>query len=231
MYHRVSGYSESQASNQLAILAYFTNTLRQGNYTDSIGQPSKIVHMGLSFGSVLTTALIASYPNISDGVALTGSGFNGTNEGALWEAFRLNIASTVSPGKWPGRDSGYLTFGDPFANSAIFLHPGMYDREVLLYTQEIRHPLAAMEMVSEARLNLLATHFTGPVLVISGEFDFAVCGGNCNGVFQHPAAEIFASAKTFEAVVHPGVGHGINFSFNATGAYSVVMDFVAKNGL
>lgn len=68
-------------------------------------------------------------------------------------------------------------------------------------------------------------------MIISGEFDFAVCGGNCTGVLQHPAMEIFGKAKSFEAVVHPGVGHGINFSFNATGAYSVIMDFVTKNGL
>jgi hypothetical protein len=68
-------------------------------------------------------------------------------------------------------------------------------------------------------------------MVITGEFDLGNCAGNCNGILQHPAEEIFKTASAFEAVVHPGAGHGINFNFNATGAYSVMMDFVTKNGL
>lgn len=69
------------------------------------------------------------------------------------------------------------------------------------------------------------------MLIINGEFDLGNCGGDCNGILQHPAAEIFSSSRAFEAVAHPGAGHGINFCFNATGAYGVMMDFINKTGL
>ena len=68
-------------------------------------------------------------------------------------------------------------------------------------------------------------------MVINGEFDFGNCVGNCNDIGQHPAAEIFKTSSAFESAVHPGSGHGINFNFNATGAYNVMLNFVTKNGL
>jgi hypothetical protein len=68
-------------------------------------------------------------------------------------------------------------------------------------------------------------------MIINGEFDLGNCGGNCNGISEHPAKETYANASAFESVVHPGAGHGINFNFNATGAYSAMIDFVARNGL
>lgn len=68
-------------------------------------------------------------------------------------------------------------------------------------------------------------------MVLTGEFDLGNCAGNCNGVLEHPAREIFGHARAFEAAVHPGSGHGINFNFNATGAYGAMLGFLSKNGL
>jgi hypothetical protein len=68
-------------------------------------------------------------------------------------------------------------------------------------------------------------------MIINGEFDLGNCGGNCNDISEHPAKEIYENSTAFESVVHPGAGHGINFNFNATGAYGVMVDFVTKNGL
>jgi hypothetical protein len=68
--------------------------------------------------------------------------------------------------------------------------------------------------------------------VISGEFDFAQCGGDYNTVLEHPARDsFFPKATDFQAIVHPGVGHGINFSYNATGAYGVMLDYLKGHGL
>jgi pimeloyl-ACP methyl ester carboxylesterase len=136
-FSRVSGYDECQFSTQLAILAALTNNLKQGKYTGNIGQPSKIVHVGHSYGSILTQALITAYPTISDGVILKGSGYNVSGAGLFAEAVRFNIANTVFPRKYPGLDSGYLAFADPYGNAAGFFHPGSFGKEILWYTQEI----------------------------------------------------------------------------------------------
>jgi hypothetical protein len=68
------------------------------------------------------------------------------------------------------------------------------------------------------------------VLYLNGEFDLGNCAGNCNGILEHLAAEVFSNSKSLEVAVHPGAGHAINFNYNATGAYGVIMDFLTKNG-
>jgi hypothetical protein len=35
---------------------------------------------------------------------------------------------------------------------------------------------------------------------------------------------MFPKAKDLAVVIHPGVGHGINLSYNATGAYEVMLE-------
>lgn len=94
---------------------------------------------------------------------LTGIGYDKSGSGTSLEAFRLNIADTVSPGRYPGRDSGYLFFADTVANAASFFHPGTFSKEILWYTQDIGQPLSAIELSTLATLDLAATSFTGPV--------------------------------------------------------------------
>ena len=53
-------------------------------------------------------------------------------------------------------------------------------------------------------------------LYISGEFDFAVCGGHSNNVLEHPARDTyFPSVTEFQAIVQPGFDLGIHFSYDA----------------
>jgi len=168
-YLRVSGYSEGQFNNQLAILGSLTNSIRQGKYTGTIGKPSKSVHIGHSFGTVLTHALIAAYPRISDGVILTGVGYNATafDFPGFFESARLNIANTVWPGKFPGLDSGYLAFADVIGNAASFF-AGNYDKEVLWYSQDIVQPPAIIEFITGQPTmlpELGVLNFTAPVSI------------------------------------------------------------------
>ncbi|KUJ13436.1 uncharacterized protein LY89DRAFT_737415 [Mollisia scopiformis] len=225
---KVSGYGESQFSYQLAVLASLTSSLRQGNYTGTIGEPSKIVHVGHSYGSILSHALVAEDPTISDGVLLTGIAYNAstTDFAAFVEASRLNIANTVEPQKYPGLDSGYLEPADVLGLAAAFFHEGNYDKEILWYADEIAQPLSVIEFVTGSPLMLTKPiAYTGPASLPAN----LLC--DCNGILQHPAQEIFANASAFEAAVHPGSGHGINFNYNATGAYGAMLDFAKKNGL
>ncbi|KAK8122805.1 hypothetical protein PG984_011475 [Apiospora sp. TS-2023a] len=227
---RVSGYNESQISNHLAILTSLTNSLRSGQYTGTVGKPSKIVHVGHSFGSILTHTLVEQDPSLSDGIILTGTGYNQSDFPAFFEGARLNIANTVSPDKYHGLDSGYLAFADIYGNAGTFFNPAHFDPDALWYTQNIAQPLAAIELLPGASGPPGATNFTGPVLLLTGEYDFN-CAGNCNGILEHPAREIFHKAKAFQAAVHPKSGHGINFNPNATGAFGVMTDFLAQSGL
>jgi pimeloyl-ACP methyl ester carboxylesterase len=95
--------------------------LRSGKYTGTLGSPSKIVHVGHSFGSCISNALIATTPQLSDAAILTGIGYTEVaTSGAFVEAFGLRIATLQAPGKWPGRDNEYVTWVDAPANAAAF---------------------------------------------------------------------------------------------------------------
>ena len=70
-----------------------------------------------------------------------------------------------------------------------------------------------------------------PALHITGEKDYIVCDGSCRGIFEEPAKTIYKNAKPLQLNIHPGASHHINFHANATGAFTVITDFLANNGL
>jgi hypothetical protein len=117
---RVSGFDSSPVTIQLTILQQLTILLRPGKRTVTLGTPSKIVHIGHSFGSFISNALIATTAMLSDAALLTGIGYSGGTFNAFIEAFGLQVATAQAPGKWTGRDNGYLTWVDAFANAATF---------------------------------------------------------------------------------------------------------------
>ena len=53
-----------------------TNMLRNGTFPGINGSFDKVLHVGHSFGSAQTFALTAQYPDISDGIVLTGFSAN-----------------------------------------------------------------------------------------------------------------------------------------------------------
>jgi len=69
---------------------------------------------------------------------------------------------------------------------------------------------------------------------LTGETDFAFCSGNCTDILAdggNVQKFYFPKAVDFRAVIHPKVGHAINFSYNATGAYKVITDYLKTNKL
>lgn len=101
------------------------------------------------------------------------------------------------------------------------------------YAEDTKAPFAVSELVSLSPplMNLDASDYKGPALVVSGEYDFIVCGGYCVGTLEPSFAGLFKGAKDFETYVQPGSGHSLNFAVNATGAFGVMFDYLARNGL
>ena len=169
--NRVSGYQEPQSPTQVAILQQLTGFLRSGKYTGDIGgTPSKIVRVGHSFGSYISNALIATSPQLSDAAILTGIAYASAASGTFVEAFGLRIARLQAPGKWPGRDNEYLTWVDIAANAATFFHGGSYDEKVIQYTEGVKQPIAAAELITISSEDILPSRspeFSAPVMVRS----------------------------------------------------------------
>ncbi|KAK0652452.1 Alpha/Beta hydrolase protein [Cercophora newfieldiana] len=197
-------------------------------------QPSKIVHVGHSIGSITSVGLITHYPAESDGLIATG--FLHTNipiPGLNVGSWGFEFARQSNPVLFKDHGSGYLVSGTKYNIQLNFLRAGSFEPEVLDYAFKIRQPIA----VSEFKSILTAFgpdfgKFEGPVQLVIGENDYGVCGGDCNGTYSlDEIKQIYASAKDVAVHVQPGTGHGLTLSTNATAGYKVSFEFLRKNGL
>jgi hypothetical protein len=244
------GTTNHKLQTLLAILQQLTTLLRSGKRTGTLGTPLKIVHLGHSLESYLTNALIATTLALPDAAILTGTAY-GENSGPFPEAFGLRIATELTPGRWNGRDNGYLTWVDAFANATTFCCPNSYDKEVLWYTEDVKQPLASIELLTIGVLRFNASNFAGPIMVssdlqllkekdthchqvVSGGFGLAICSGDCMGLLEQGKSyqgSILSEFERLQEIIYLGVGHGINFSYNVTRAYGVMLNYLKKHGL
>ncbi|KAL2839258.1 Alpha/Beta hydrolase protein [Aspergillus pseudoustus] len=225
-------YSEIQVPTQVAILAEISSLLKAGKLSKKISAPKKLVHVGHSFGSLITNGLVAANPTLSDGVVLTGFSHN-TSWTPLFElCLGFELAKSNNPRRFRSYDSGYLTWGNEFDNQCAFYTYPFFDTRVLREAEGVKAPFAISELLSFASVPLAAPNFTQPVLMISGQSDLPFCGGDCTGVFEGPASVspfVFPAASPFASYIQPNAGHALNLHHNASGAYDVIHAFVKEH--
>ena len=230
--HRVSGFS-NQLNIQTSVLSQLISSLRSGHYPLLPGAPTSITLVGHSFGSFLSNSLVAAEPTAVDGVIMTGYGLKGSDDRIVLEGLGPRVANIQNPALFGAYDPGYVTTVDVFSNINSFFKAPAYEHDVAEFSEATKQPFAIAELISlnPSLLNVNASAFTGPALVISGEFDYIVCGGYCPNELDPSFRPNFLGAKGFETYVQPLAGHGTNFATNATGFYSVIFDYLSRNGL
>jgi pimeloyl-ACP methyl ester carboxylesterase len=314
-----------QASAELQAIYGLTMMLRNGSIS-GIPRPSKIVHVGHSFGSILSYSLAATYPSASDGLILTGfstdmsslpatianfniqpaawnqfarfggetieyknpdqvleqyglldetANLNGTNITAqlaplLRNATGLYNTTTIQsrrvhprqlsvqahgnsttnttlitaalPLLAPAKNlsTGYITWSSASSLQFSFLAPPYYNTSLTPWLETTKAPFTIGELLTMGSAPMMARDFSGPVQVLTGEYDFIFCGGNCtvsreanSGGMTVPqmVRKSFPNVKRFEGLVQPGAGHAINVHYNATGAYVAVQEFLRSSML
>lgn len=227
----ISGFV-NQYSVQLAILEQLASYLRAGQYTGSVGVPDSIVLLGHSFGSYLSHALVAYKPDAVDALILTGYGLNASalRFDLVFEAWQFRIASGQDEA-FAKFDAGYTTWVDLYANINTFFKGPYFSLDVAKFAESKKQPIAFTEPLTINPGALPLPKFKGPVLLITGEYDFIFCNGYCTDVLDSPADLIFGASKKFKSYVQPNMGHGMNLHKNATGYFGVVTDFLGANGL
>lgn len=214
---------------QIPVLSSLVSFVRSGFLSDT---PKSVVLIGHSFGSFLSNALVAVEPTAVDGVIMTGYNLQGYNSQIVLEAFAPRVANLQSP-KFAAFDPGYITTRDVFSNINNYFKAPAYEHDVAVFSESTKQPFTISEFTSlgPSYLNLNATAYRGAALVISGEYDFIVCGGYCPSELEASFAPLFSGAENFETYIQPLAGHGLNFAINATGAYGVIFKYLASNGL
>lgn len=111
----------------------------------------------------------------------------------------------------------------------MFFKAPQYDPAIADFGELTKQPFSPFELLTVGPTAV--SHYSGPVLVISGEFDFPICNGDC----AHGALEVdqdlkdkFPHVDVLETYIQPGTGHVVNFAKNATGFFDVVLGWLEK---
>ncbi|KAJ5349502.1 hypothetical protein N7541_007229 [Penicillium brevicompactum] len=222
--------NEIQSFLEIEALAELTRKVRDGSI-EGIQKPSKVVHVGHSFGSAQTVALSAMYPDLSDALVLTGFSASIASMPVFLSGANFQQANLNHP-PW----IGYLVNSDIGTNKFLFFYPGNFDEGILSYAEKNKQPMTVGELMTMTGLPT-SSPFTGPVYVIDGENDIAFCGGACSYTTDSSASipagvkAVFPKASAFTAYIQPETGHGINLHYNSTGAYQQINDFLGAQGL
>ncbi|KAI5840773.1 Alpha/Beta hydrolase protein [Morchella snyderi] len=216
-----------QSFVELEILTQLTTLIREGSI--GIGYtPEKVIHVGHSYGSVLSNRLAVDTPELSDGLILTGYGHNSTWLQGSLVPWGFQIARLQDPVRFANFESEYLTWATKWSNQFFFLKYPFFSTEALDYAEEGKGPVGLGTLWTINSGDFVASRFEGPVLIITGQYDLPFCGGNCTGVLQSSEA-YFPNSTALNIVIHPDAGHGINLHFSAKDAYKTILDFLEEN--
>ncbi|KAF2770798.1 alpha/beta-hydrolase [Teratosphaeria nubilosa] len=238
-YTVVQGPVELEILRQLTLMArdgsLYTLAANQHNYTipafTSLTPPSKVVHVGHSWGSVLTAAFMAKYANLTDGTILTAYLLSAYFGSAGSTSF--SVGDAASHGF--NRSEGYLV---PARNGVqnIFFGGNLstaYTPEFLEYADAIKQPATVGEFASAYNISALpGPDFESPVQLFLAEFDFYVCRGDCKGLANATQLnETYPNASAIEVYIQPNAGHGLPLHNNATAGFEAMFDFLERYGL
>ncbi|KUJ07790.1 uncharacterized protein LY89DRAFT_765843 [Mollisia scopiformis] len=234
-------YDIVQGSVQVEIIKELTLMARAGSLTTSssiqntaIPKFDKIVLVGHSLGSALTLGVLTKYGNLVEGAVSTGFIIEGVTGLVSDDAFGLEYAASNDPQRFSDRGSGYMVQATQSNAQQIFFKKGHFEQEMLEYAVSIKETGTVGDFVSLGLvLGQPALEFTGPLLFALGEYDYAICNGNCTGFYDLPAlkSSLFPNATDLTAHVQPGSGHALTMHTNATGQFQAIFKYLESNGL
>ncbi|KAM6486218.1 alpha/beta-hydrolase [Trichoderma sp. SZMC 28011] len=205
-----------------------------GNSSIADYTAQQVVHVGHSYGSIVTNWFLARYGSLSAGAILTGFLIDSEFANLKVEIADLSYAAEHNPTLFENRTSGYLAFGSLTAFQADSFKKETLDPNVLTYwNEEIQSSLGVGEVLTLGTgVGDVVADFTGPLQIFVGENDFAFCAGQCAGIFDLTQLHgLYPNVKDLDVYLQPNTGHVVQLSLNATAGYQVVFGFLSKNGL
>lgn len=157
--------NEIQAQLEIQALRALTVMLRAGTLP-GVPKAQKVVHVGHSFGSTQTYALSGKYPELSDGIVLTGFSQNGTF--VPYFALGSNFIEANQIAALSAFPNGYLAPESQRGVQIDFFSPGMFDPAVLALAYATGQPVTVGELLTVSTATAFVNNFTGPCLIITG---------------------------------------------------------------
>jgi pimeloyl-ACP methyl ester carboxylesterase len=225
---------EIQATLELAALVALTQGLRAGSIQGVSQRFDKVVHVGHSFGSILSYALTRDVPDISDGLVLTGYAGNGT----FIPYFLLggNFVSVTTTSLSSKYSAGYFACGNPSGVQTNFFARDHFDQDILPFAYATAQPVTVGELLTIGSIGAGVNRFSKPVMIITGDRDLPFCGGNCSATggagSSIPAIAAKASFPNTTPTVNmiEGGGHALNMDNSHSQVFTAINDWLNSQG-
>ncbi|PTB42739.1 hypothetical protein M441DRAFT_191712 [Trichoderma asperellum CBS 433.97] len=244
-------YDDVQIPVEIEILAGLTKIARSGNLLSSSKAPSatnnasaefdflptKIVHIGHSFGSYINSLMLTNHPDLIDGAIFTGLYPNNIEATDPLNVLNYNhaFAKESDPVRFAEYGSGYFVLDNEETLQKLFFQKATLDPALLTYAESIKQPEAVGEYSSEDGNPLApAPDYKGPLMFFVGEFDNFVCNGNCSGIYSEAFARQLYPGVAIDDLTYylqPNTGHASMLSTNASAGYEVMLEFLDFRGL
>jgi pimeloyl-ACP methyl ester carboxylesterase len=183
---------------------------------------TKIILVGHSIGSLIVNPLTAKYPADADATVLTG--YSKDVDLAVIPEFVLLPADIVDPARFGNLAPGYTEATNEPGTLSLFWWPTGYDVAFADYDYSIRGTLPLGEGVSVSVAVTVATAYTNPAYVISGEHDEIFCAQllgapSCDPNGSTPSIlaqtqSLYPNARAYGWYSVPNCGHDWQFHYN-----------------
>lgn len=160
-------YNVQQVGPETQVLTHLTTLLRNGGLSKPAGRkisvPSKVAHVGHSYGSRITAALASTAPSLSDAIVLTGWSTDGVGQPEFAISTDYHIANQNQKRLGGHESNGWLTWGDELANQYSFFHYPAFSPDVLAQAEKGKWPFAIGGSLTGAPTK--TPEWSGPLLV------------------------------------------------------------------
>jgi pimeloyl-ACP methyl ester carboxylesterase len=159
--------SEIQVFLEIAALKELTHLVATGQVKGITADYADIIHIGHSFGSIITYNLVNNHPGISSGIVLTGFSQVAAyvSQFALGGNFAPVTENPTLAAKYP---AGYVAPKSTICVHINFFAEGTFDPKILDAAAETGQPATPGEILTLGAGTSQPSCFKGPVLIITG---------------------------------------------------------------
>lgn len=230
------GRDQVQTATHVDYLSSITLQARAGTLPGVNTSYAETVHVGHSYGSIISASMVGMYPTITDGLVLTGFSTNSTWVPQTFAAFNPVIANVDILSRFGNTTSAYLnntylTWSNIYNNQLAFFYYPYYNQSTIELDEATKQPVTYGEIVTMSSL-LGETNFTGPVQIVTGANDAIFCGGNCTATGSNltsipmSAQLIFPKVDNFKVITPLNAGHAVQLHLQNQNITQQIISFL-----
>lgn len=167
-YDIVQGPPQIEILNQLIVLARSGKlgaSLSKSQYL-TVPKFNKVVAVGHSMGSIVTSGLLTRHPNAVDGAVLTGFLLSSKRNEDKQNAHGLEFARTDKDKRFHDYPDGYVVQTTRNDVQQSFFKKGHFESDALAYAESVKDSNTVGELIGFALITgVPAPKFSGPMLV------------------------------------------------------------------